>query len=86
MVDIPISEVGCADVYIDDIITASLDIDRNNSRSSAAVPLAIHTLDRTLNDGEPIARSDLMCFRKLLAEGGLDEKKIVLGWKINTRK
>ena len=85
MVNIPLERVGKVDVYIDDTITVSLHSNDNNPRASAAVPLAIHTIGRPLLHREPIARTDLMCLRKLLAEGRLEEKKNILGWDIDTR-
>ena len=85
MVHIPIEPVGKSDVYIDDTVTISLHSDTNNPKASAAVPLAIHTLGRPLLSTEPISRSDLLCLRKLLAEGRLEEVKNTLGWDIDTR-
>ena len=85
MVDIPLEKFGKADVYIDDTITVSLHSTINNSRASAAVPLAIHLMGRPLLPNEPIERSDLLCLRKLLAEGRLEEIKNTLGWDIDTR-
>ena len=85
MVDIPTVPSSKCDVYIDDLITVCLGQRDNVSRASSAVPLAIHTIGRPVHPEEPIARDDLMCFRKLLAEGRLEEVKNILGWSINTR-
>ena len=85
MVEVPLETFGKADVYIDDTITVALHSTSNNDRASAAVPLAIHLMGRPLLPNEPITRSDLMCLRKLLAEGRLEEIKNTLGWDIDTR-
>ena len=86
MVPIPLSPVGCTDVYIDDTITVSLDGDDNNKRAEAAVPLAIHIVGRPVAKTEPIKRQDLLSLPKLEAEGRLEEIKNVLGWDIDTRR
>ena len=85
MVQVPLESIGKADVYIDDTITVSLHSETNNAKAAAAVPLAIHTIGRPLLDNEPITRDDLLCLRKLLAEGRLEEVKNTLGWDLNTR-
>ena len=85
MVSIPIETIGKANVYIDDTITVALHSTENDPRASAVVPPAIHTIGRPLLQKEPITRTDLMCLRKLLAEGRLEEEKNILGWNINTR-
>ena len=85
MVDIPLEAIGKADVYIDDTVTVSLDSEENDPEAAAAVPLAIHILGRPLISDEPIAQTDLMCLRKLMAEGRLVEIKNTLGWDIDTR-
>lgn len=48
MVDIPISNVGTTDVYIDDTISINLSSHENNKRAGAAIPLAIHILGRSV--------------------------------------
>ena len=86
MVDIPTNTSAKSDVYIDDLITVALGKPQHETRSSSAVPLAIHTIGRPVHAQEPIRRANLMCFRKLLAEGRLEEQKHILGWLFNTRK
>ena len=85
IVDIPLAPRGCVDVYIDDIIAVSL-YDKQEYRAIAsAVPLAIHTVGRPASQHESIPRHPLVCIRKLVAEGRLEEVKTILGWVINTR-
>ena len=84
-VSIPLEPVGKVDVYINDTVTISLHSPVNNPKAAAAVPLVFHTIRRPLSPTEPIARADLLCLRKLMAEGQLEEVKNTLGWDINTR-
>ena len=85
MVEVPIEPVGKSDVYIDNTVTISLHSANNNPKASAAVPLVIHTLGRPLLPTKPISQADLLCLRKLLAEGHLEEVKNTLGWDIDTQ-
>ena len=85
MVQIPINQLGKADVFIDDIVTVALGTEAYIQNADSAVPLAIHILGRPVAPNEPIPRQDLICLKKLEAEGRLEEKKTVLGWNINTR-
>ena len=85
-VAIPLEPVGKVDVYIDDTVTISLHSPTNDSKAAAAVPLAFHAIGRPLSPEEPISRADLLCLRKLMAEGSLEEVKNTLGWDINTRQ
>ena len=85
MVEIPISSLGKADVYIDDMVTVALGTDEYILHAESAVPLAIHTVGRPVTPSESIPRTNLVCLKKLQAEGRLEETKTVLGWTINTR-
>ena len=58
----------------------------NVLRNGAAVLLAINVLARPLADNEPIPRETMEALKKLLAEAGPEEIKIILGWIFNTRK
>lgn len=84
IVQVP-DEDNKVDVYIDDTTTISVDVDDNADKGEAAVALAMHVVGRPLDPGDPIARNDLVLMTKLLAEAGLDEIKILLGWLLNTR-
>ena len=63
----------------------TVDIEDNVLRSSYAVPLAIHTFGRPVDPNKPIPREVLMEHKKLLAEAGPKETKILLGWYLDTR-
>ena len=81
----PAHPEGKADCYVDDVITIFLDTPENCVRAPAAVPLAIHIMNRPLADDEPIQRTMFLAQDKLQAEGGPREQAIVLGWLICTR-
>ena len=78
-------DTGKSDVYIDDITTVTVDIGSNKERAEAAVLLAMHIIGRPFNQNDPIKRLDLVSLSKLIAEARLEETKILLGWKLNTR-
>ncbi len=84
-VSLPINDIGLADIYIDDTIGVAIDIDSNPCRVNRAIPLAINTFARPIDPNDPIPRNPLISQKKLVAEGKMDECKIVLGWMINTR-
>ena len=77
---------GKSDCFVDDVTTVFLDTAENCVRTPAAVPLAIHLLNRPLATDEPILRVMFMALDKLLAEGGPSEQGIILGWFICTRR
>ena len=84
-VPVPAIKAG-TDGYIDDIVTVMLDIDDWVQRGVNAALLAVFTIFRPHTTTDPLPRSDATSIRKLKGEGTPDEKKIVLGWQINTRK
>ena len=73
------------DGFIDDLISTVLDKFGLPDRARNAVALALHTFFRPINEGDPVPRDDILSLRKLLAEGRLEETKMVLGWYIDTR-
>ena len=74
------------DGFIDDLISIILDELDLPERGRNAVALALHTFFRPTNADDPVPRDDILSLRKLLAEGGLEETKMVLGWFIDTRR
>ena len=84
-VDIPVNDLGKVDVFIDDNIAVTPDLDCNTKRVIRAIPLAIHSVARPVNPDDDIPRVDIISTKKLKAEGAFEEIKIVLGWTINTR-
>jgi hypothetical protein len=84
-VEIHANKSGQVDCYIDDLTTVTVDIDNNQAKCSAAVLTAIHILGRPVDKDDPIKRVDLVSISKLIAEAALEEWKILLGWKLDTR-
>ena len=85
MLDMPF-KYCTTDGYVDDLTTVVLDILGWAERARNAIALAIHTIFRPVNAEDPISRDDVISVRKLLAEGKLEEIKVVLGWIIDTRR
>jgi hypothetical protein len=84
-VQVPLDTQGKVEIYIDDGITAILDINDSKLRGTNAMALAIHTICRPISDNELIQRDDCLSLSKLAEEGTLSESATVLGWKIDTR-
>ena len=78
------------DGYIDDGITVALNTPETKgliARAAQAVTMALFLIFRPLAKTiEAIVRPDILSVRKMLAEGGLHELVIFLGWSINTRR
>jgi len=87
IVDIPVDPHGSIACYIDDIpgLTVNIPGTKNASRLEAAIPLAIEVAARPDNVNKPIPHKTMVAKDKLLAEGGLSETKVILGWLFNFR-
>ena len=86
LVDVPVSEFGRVDGYIDDLPTFGPDLSPlHRSKLAAASFLAIHITGRDVSSLDLFPRQSLLASNKLAAEGGLCESIIVLGWLYNTR-
>ena len=77
---------GVIDFYIDNLITASPDLQGNKDRARVAVLLAIHIMGPPLPQTETIPRDELVSISKFLAESNLSKIKFFLSWKLDTRK
>jgi len=75
-----------ADGYIDDCLTVALDGGDNVARSQEALPLIVHSLFRPLDPNEPVKRNDNISDDKLKGEGQPSERRIMLGWLIDTTR
>ena len=84
-VKIKANKSGQVDCYIDDLTTVTVDIENNWKRGSAAVLAAIHIIGRPVDPDDPIKRVNLVSLTTLTAEASMEEWKILLGWKLNTR-
>ena len=84
-INIPVNDLGKVDVFIDDYIAITPDIEDNTTRVIRAIPFAIHSVARPIDNSDDIPRVDIISAKKLHAEGTFEEVKVVLGWIINTR-
>ena len=73
-----------SDVFIDDAFCAFLE--RDLARGRAVLPFLIHLLGRPPHPDEPVSREDLLSLKKFLAEATPEERKIILGWLVDTRR
>jgi len=71
------------DVFIDDDFCAFLL--RDWLRGRAILPFIIELLGRPLSVNEPMTRDPCLSLTKFLAEATPEEKKVILGWLLNTR-
>lgn len=83
---IPPNDLGKVDVYINDNISIIPNIGDNSLRAIRAIPLAIHSIARPVNQSDDLPRVDIILTKKLRAEGTFEEIKTILGWVVNTRK
>ena len=82
----PLEADNCkANMYINDITTVTIEKEDCIKRANAAVLLAMDVIGRRKDDRDPIKRNNLVSLNKLVAEGTLEETKILLGWKLDTR-
>ncbi|KAI2495699.1 hypothetical protein MHU86_18830 [Fragilaria crotonensis] len=71
------------DCYLDDIFGAFNP--RDAEKSSAAIPLALHIVGRPHNaENESFPRDDILAIPKFLAEAKPSERKMILGWLVDT--
>jgi hypothetical protein len=87
VVDIPINPQGTANVYIDDLISLTVDVEgsENLLRCDRAPLLAMDTCARPVDPEEPIPHKTMEARDKLAAEALLKEQKTILGWYIDFR-
>ena len=71
----PINDIGIVDVYTDDMPPICLDSGDNAERCAAAVPLAVHIMNRPVQAGEPLPRDDVLSLTQLSQEGAMEEVK-----------
>ena len=83
---IPGNSKAKADNFIDDICNIALDEDDNLDRIIKAPVTIIEAMSNPTNNRlEKIQRDDMVSLEKTLAEGAASEKKICLGWNLDTR-
>jgi hypothetical protein len=76
------------DIYIDDLICLTLDILGTDhvAQGQAAALLTINVTALPNHPSKPIPQESMDARDKLLAEAGLSETKVVLGWFFHFRK
>ena len=84
-VNISDGDICKSDVFIDDIITVGVDIKDYLCRIMAAPSTIMHSFTHRAEGQTYLPRQDFIADDKNAAEGGPEEKKIVLGWQLNTR-
>jgi len=87
IVNPPLAPYAKSDIYLDDDVTVAIASPENTKRARAGVLLAMHVAGRPNSPtGEPLPRQELPSMSKLAAEGRLEESKVVLGWRLDTRR
>lgn len=84
IVNPPLAPHAKNDVYIDDDVTVCTE--DNADRARGGTLLAMHVFRRPNEEVEPIKRLKLPSLVKLKGEGRLEERKMILGWIIDTRR
>ena len=85
MVDIPADDDGKVDCYIDDKLAIGLDLPNMSTRLEVCILQALNIFFQPIHNDEPLPRENAVATSKLITEGGLEEEKVFLGWKYNTR-
>jgi hypothetical protein len=88
VVHIPIDPLSTSDIYVDDFIQATIHLDDtdNSFWCKHATLLAIYCCSCPKHPHKPIPQKDMEARNMLSAKVGLEEEKIVFGWKLNTRR
>ena len=84
-VDIPLREI-VVDGYIDDSITIVLNRNDNLKKDQNAIPLIVDAFMRPTSTNEIVERKEGIQLVKLQGEGTPSERKIVLGWLLDSRE
>jgi hypothetical protein len=85
IVDIPVDARGIVNLYIDDFIGLTVDLNGtdNATRLKRAPLLGLTAVSREVSPLKPLHCDDMDARTKLIAETGLSETKIILGWQLN---
>ena len=84
IVALPPEDHGKVDVYIDDTVAIGPCLPGIIPRLAACILLSFHLVFCPLSKFEPIPLNKAAAVAKLLAEGGLEETKQILGWLYDT--
>lgn len=74
------------DNLIDDIFQAGALVNDNEERIRHSVPLILEAMFRPLHPDDEVPRNPIISMKKQKAEGALAERKVILGWLIDTRR
>ena len=85
-VELPQGVLAQGDIFLDDGVIVGIDTPQNVAKMKAAMPLALELFGRRSQKDEPVPRDELIKLIKAIAEGALEELKIVTGWKLDTRR
>jgi len=82
IINIPIDPLGTVDVYIDDFLGLTIDLDDsdNATRLERAPLLGLTAVSREVAKAKPLPWDEMDVRKKLVTETGLTEIKIMLGW------
>lgn len=85
VVDVPMDGCRMSECFIDDTYTQTVDLPESDNvlKAERAVLLATETLARPIAGVEPIHQETMAAMAKLIAEAGMEETKIMLGWLLN---
>lgn len=88
VIDVPVSDKGGADVFIDDTFAFAVDLPGtdNIKRLERGPLLALHAISRPLHESEPIPRHPMASEDKFKAEAAAEETKMILGWLVDHRQ
>jgi hypothetical protein len=75
-VTLPPNDLGKVNIYIDDSIGVTPDINNKTSHVSQAIPLAIRTLARPLNPSDIIPRKDIISSKNTELKDGWKNRKL----------
>ena len=71
---------------MDDFITVGSDLDDTLKRIIKAPATVIHAIADNSLESERMPRDDILAIDKMKAEGAAEERKICLGWMMDTRR
>ena len=88
IVDISVDARGIINLYIDNFIGLTVDLNNtdNATRLKRAPLPGLTAVSREVSPFEPLPRDDMDARKKLIAETGLSETKIILGWLLNLER
>ena len=85
-VKVPVEKKETFDVYIDDFIGVTVDINNNKPRLEKDPFPVIHVISHTLENDTFLSREKLIKKDICKVEGDLSKTRIYLGWLLDTRK